>query len=156
MEEDFIFGRLDGEIRQIENNKKRINMVVSDKSWKQIAFEWLRDMTACFRKNITNGAAPDKEQGEQGLKSFTFIWYKVSEIQTAKGTTKNYTTPYRTTIEAKSEGEAKLKLVDFAMSKTTVVIQTEEEFKKRGSDFDKMTEFADKLRKEMEEFMKRF
>lgn len=71
-------------------------------------------------KNRKNSNQPE----EENLNEYTFIWYK----KMASGNKTFYTQPFRTTIKAKSEEEAKDKVIDFVKRKMELIVVKEEDF----------------------------
>lgn len=87
-------------------------------------------------------------QPKEGEREFVFYWYKQTVIKNTRNETRtNYTTPCRTKVFANSFEEAKEKLTNFALSKTELIILTEQEWKNGGNEMERFMKEFDELNK---------
>lgn len=79
---------------------------------------------------------------------FSFIWFKEMRV----GNRTVYTQPFRTTISARDEPEAREKLTTFAMAKMKLRIMSEEDF--NNQDFQRLSKHFEVMMKQMDDWIK--
>lgn len=97
------------------------------------------------------------QQPQEGEREFVFYWYKQTVIKNTRNEIKkSFTMPFRTKVYAKSFDEAKEKLINFALSKTELIILTEQEWKEGGTEIEQFMKEFDALNDKFSNlFMKR-
>jgi len=94
-------------------------------------------------KNIFNFLQRKNKDCSESETEYSFIWYKKMNV----GGKTIFTQPFRTKVIAKSEAEAQVKVVNFALGKMELVVVPEKDY--RGTELSNISNLFEELNAKM-------